>query len=382
MVKLLKSGRVPEERQGTDRRHDRQARNRRRPGSSISRRSSTEASRAIRVKALEALAEAAANRSLKPAGDLDKLIALCAGAASSLGAAAGRSRRSGWRASGSSRRLPRRSRRSPGPRRRRRSRCESAIDALATIGGKAGPVARSRPSPARDPRRRSRLLAIAALARLDVDAAAARAAESSRARPAGGADLQPLLAAFLNRQGGGAILAAAIGRQPIPPDAAKLALRAVYSLGQADPALVDRAWPGRGHRRPRSSRSPPPSSTPWSPKSPPRATRRAARPSSAARDLNCMSCHSVSKAGGDVGPDLSAVGQTSPPDYIINSILIPTSRSRSNITPWSCSPSTGQVFQGIVTDKDDQRVVLKDATGATARRPGRLDRGPEDRAAR
>ena len=47
-----------------------------------------------------------------------------------------------------------------------------------------------------------------------------------------------MMAAFLNRQGGGAILARAIGKRPVPADAAKLALRAVYSLSQADPALV------------------------------------------------------------------------------------------------------------------------------------------------
>ena len=79
-----------------------------------------------------------------------------------------------------------------------------------------------------------------------------------------------------------------------------------------------------------------------------------------------MSCHSLSKAGGDVGPDLSAVGQTSPPDYIINSILDPDQAIKEQYHTLVVQTGDGQVFQGIVTDKDDQRIVLKDATGSPA----------------
>ena len=82
-------------------------------------------------------------------------------------------------------------------------------------------------------------------------------------------------------------------------------------------------------------------------------------------DLNCMSCHSISKAGGDVGPDLNAVGSISPPDYIINSILNPDQAIKEQYNTLVVLTVEGQVFQGIVTDKDEQRVVLKDATGAT-----------------
>jgi putative heme-binding domain-containing protein len=81
-------------------------------------------------------------------------------------------------------------------------------------------------------------------------------------------------------------------------------------------------------------------------------------------DLNCMSCHSVSKAGGEVGPDLSSLGQTSPPDYIINSILEPDQAIKEQYHTLIVLTSLGQVFQGIVTDRDEQRIVLKEATGA------------------
>src|SRR5262249_22984023 len=80
-------------------------------------------------------------------------------------------------------------------------------------------------------------------------------------------------------------------------------------------------------------------------------------------DLNCMTCHALSKAGGDVGPDLSAVGQNSPAGYIINSILLPDQSIKEQYHTLVVLTSDGQVYQGIVTDKDNQRIILKESTG-------------------
>ncbi len=81
-------------------------------------------------------------------------------------------------------------------------------------------------------------------------------------------------------------------------------------------------------------------------------------------DLNCMTCHALSKAGGEVGPDLSSIGLSSPVDYIINAILVPDQSIKEQYHTLVVLTTDGQVFQGIVTDKDNQRVVLKEATGA------------------
>ena len=77
-----------------------------------------------------------------------------------------------------------------------------------------------------------------------------------------------------------------------------------------------------------------------------------------------MTCHSVSKAGGEIGPDLSAIGQTSPPDYIIHSILLPDQSIKEQYHTLVVLTAEGQVYQGIVADKDNRRVVLKESTGA------------------
>ena len=112
-----------------------------------------------------------------------------------------------------------------------------ALDALAAIGRRVGRIRIERLA-GRDQPMATRLLAVAALAKLDLEAAAVRAAEILAKPAAPARDLTPLLAAFLNRQGGADVLAAALSRQSTPADSAKVALRAVYALGRSEPALV------------------------------------------------------------------------------------------------------------------------------------------------
>ena len=185
-----------------------------------------------------------------------------------------------------------------------------------------------------------------------------------------GGDLTPLLAAFVNRQGGADVLAARLGQHPPPADAARL-------------ATPDRLRDGTRRARTRGRASPAAGlSTESKPLSPAELNALVALvaahgdPARGERifrraDLNCMSCHSISKAGGEVGPDLSALGQTSPPDYIINSILNPDQSIKEQYHTLVVQTSDGQVFQGIVTDKDEERIVLKEATGLpqSCRRP-------------
>ena len=360
LVKLLKSGRVPEARQGTI-------------IEMIGKRGTIgdldyiyqqalegHFSPANQLKALEALAEAALTRDLKPARDRARLIAL-------LGAASPRTG-SGWdeavvrlaglwklEAAGDVLAAMARSTRSGEGLR------AAAIDALATIGGRAG---RSQIETLAGPGSPAdlRLLAVAAMVRIDPDAAATRAAELIPHAAAQGLDLQPLLAAFLNRQGAAAVLAAAIGRHAIPADAAKLALRAVYSLSLNDPALVAALGRAAGISTDVKTLTPAELNALVAEVA---AQGDPARGEAVFRrgDLNCLSCHALNKAGGEVGPDLSAVGQSSPPDYIINSILLPDQSIKEQYHTLVVLTSDGQVFQGIVTDKDSQRIVLKESTG-------------------
>ncbi len=314
----------------------------------------------LRVKALDALAEAAANRKLHPPRDLEKLVPLIRPISSPAEVPLERSvvRLAGaWKLEAAAQAL---GNLAASPKAGEFLRIE-ALDALTAIGGHPG---RSRIEALADPGQPAgtRLAAVAALAKLDLEASAPLAAEIL-AQPADRArDLTPLLAAFLNRQGGGESLAAALGRRTVPADSAKLALRAVYALGRADPALIGALARAAGIAA---------DTKPLEPSELAALVAEVAASGDPARgeqvfrraDLSCMSCHSLSKAGGDVGPDLSALGQTSPPDYIINSIMNPDQAIKEQYHTLLLLTVEGQVFQGIVTDKDDQRIVLKEATG-------------------
>ncbi len=363
MVKLLKSKRVPEDRQGTIV----ELIGKRGTAADLSfiYEQAIEAngfSSEVRVKALEALSGAAANRNLKPSGNLEKLLPLVQAATASSGASLGKAaiRLAGlWKLEPAAKSLADIARSEQAD----ESLRADAFDALATIGGKTG-AAPIEALAAEDHPESTRLLAITALAKLDLPRATALAA-GVLSKPAGpGRSLVPLLRAFLDRQGGSEMLAKAIGGHTIPADSAKLALRAVYTLGRSDQALVAALSRAAGITE---------LSKPLSPSELSNMVSEVAAKGDPARgedvfrrsDLKCMSCHSISKAGGDVGPDLSALGPISPPDYIINSILNPDLAIKEQYNTLVVLTFEGQVFQGIVTDKDEQRVVLKDATGAT-----------------
>ena len=363
MVKLLKSKRVPEDRLGTIVDLNGKRWTVEDQGFIYQHALSPDAlPAAVRDKDLEALAQAAANRNLKPPQNLEKLTSLVRDAGSRTRDLIAKPavRLAGiWKLEPAVEALATvaRSAAVDGALR------AEALDALATIGGKSAAAPIEAMAGGNGPEV-ARLQAIAALTKLDLKQAAARAAEILAKPAEPGRKLVPLVGAFLNRQGGSEMLAMAIEGTTVSADSAKLGLRAIYSLGRSDPALVTVLSRAAGISE---------LSKPLSPSELNSLVAEVAAKGDAARgeqvfrraDLNCMSCHAISKAGGDVGPDLSAVGQISPPDYIINSILNPDQAIKEQYHTLLVMTVEGQVFQGIVTDKDEQRVVLKDATGAS-----------------
>jgi len=370
MVKLLKSGRVPEVRQGTI-------------VEMIGKRGTAADltflyehvalgatySQATRRKAIEALAEAAQNRKMQPGQHLERLIPLLAASASRSDSAIASLSDSGleksavhlagqWRLSAAAEPI-RKIAQSPAADDGLRT---EALEALAAIGGQVGRTQIEALAGADQPAG-TQVLALAALAQIDVNAAAARFVAVLRLATAQGCDVTPVLAAFLNRQGGADILASALSQHKLPSDSAKLALRSVYALGHADAALVAALSGAAGLAT---------EIKPLSPRELADLVGEVLSHGNAARgetifrraDLNCLSCHSIGKAGGDVGPDLSAIGQSSPADYIINSILTPDQSIKEQFHTLVVLTNEGHVFQGIVADRDNQRVVLREANGA------------------
>jgi putative heme-binding domain-containing protein len=361
LVKLLKSGRVPEARQGTI--VDMIGKRGTAADLAFIYQKAIEPSSfpvAMRARALDALAEAALTRNLRPDGKLDALVHLLEPSSKASDPALTRAtiHLAGlWKLEAAAENLEHLAQAEGTPDETRWLACQ----ALADIGGQPG-LARINALVRDDRKPGVRLPAVAALARLDMTAAAGKAIGLLPDAVSARREITPLFAAFLDRQGGADILAAAVSHHPVPADAAKIALRSVYALGHADQSLVNalsRAAGLAAEMKPLSSAELAAMVNEVAAKGDPARGELIFRRA----DLNCMSCHALNKAGGEIGPDLSAIGQTSPADYIINSILNPDQSIKEQFHTLVVQTSDGQVLQGIVTDKDTQRIILKDATG-------------------
>jgi putative heme-binding domain-containing protein len=235
-----------------------------------------------------------------------------------------------------------------------------AILALAAIGSPDAKAAIESLCAAERPEALRRQ-AIAALGRLDLAGASSRAAE---VLAAASADTVPtaMLDALLDRRDGPTRLAAALASKPPSADVAKLVLRHLYASGRTEPAVAEVLTKAAGV----TANAAPPTQeeivklaaevvAKGDPVRGEAVFRRA--------DIACMKCHAVAKAGGAIGPELSAVGSISPPEYIVASILTPDASIKEAYVTRSVLTASGEVHTGILVDRDELRLRLRDATG-------------------
>ena len=206
-----------------------------------------------------------------------------------------------------------------------------------------------------------RLQAAAGLVAFDVKFAANQSAKILlNATPQD--DFIPLLESFFNRKEGSQELATSLKSVKLSVDVAKRLLRSMYGMGRSDAELSSVLSDAAGIAA--DAHPPKPEevaalvqevSEKGDPARGERIFRRA--------DLSCMRCHSVSRAGGQVGPELSAVGGTSPLDYVANSILNPNLAVKEQYVTRMFELSDGKVLSGVVVDRDETRVRIRDAQG-------------------
>lgn len=356
MVKLLQSGRLPPERQAAVVKLACERGNAVELGYLFAQTVRPDGFSAdARMVALEGLAGAAENRKEKPTGDLSALATLLS---SEQPAAVQRQavRLAGlWNVEGLAPALDALVRAPQTPDDLR----ADALKALVRLG--EGPVRKTVDGLLATDDARLKSLGVSALAEIDPERAAREAAALlSAGDPA--FDAPGLLRPFFQRQGGADQLAAAIASANLRQDAARLALRGVYASGRSDPALVAALSQAAGINA---------EPVELSGEQLQRLGEEVLAKGDAARgelifrraEVSCLKCHSVSGAGGDVGPELSAVGATSPVDYLLNAVLNPDLSIKELYLTRNIVTADGKVFQGIVVDRDDQRVLLKDATG-------------------
>jgi len=235
----------------------------------------------------------------------------------------------------------------------------AAVEAIVEIGGDPAKSAARRLL--EDERAELQALGILALCGVDM-AQASQEAAKLLANPQMAEHVDGVLAGFLVRDGGTDVLAQAIAGAPLSADSAKVALRQLYLAGRSDPALSGVLTRAAGIAQ---------QAVDLSPVELQRLSAEALAQGDPRRgelvfrrgDLGCLKCHSVSGAGGEVGPDLSPVGSTSPIDYMITSILNPDLNIKEVYVTRQIVTVDGLVYSGVVVDRDDKRVVLRDANG-------------------
>jgi putative heme-binding domain-containing protein len=235
----------------------------------------------------------------------------------------------------------------------------AALDALADLGG-AQAIKDLRTIGADDKRPDVQLQAAAALAALDINAAATIAARGLSNGPDANLNLTPIYSAFLKRKTGPDALGAALKTAKLKPDVAKLSLRAVYAQGHAEPAIIEPLQSAAGIGAQAKALSPAEMKnliaevqSKGDPVKGEAIFRRA--------DTACMRCHSIAGAGGSLAPDLLSLGASAPLDYIIESVLLPSKAIKEGYHAIIVETKDGDQLTGIKVRQTDKDLILRDA---------------------
>ena len=307
---------------------------------------------AQRAALLNALADAAAARRVRPAGSLQRIGGFFRAKSPAVRIAALRCA-GGWRMTALQRDIAAivNDKKVEAPVRM------SAIAALGRIPGQPSRSAllslsaRSRPAEVRQS-------AVVAMCNLDLKLAAIQAVKLLDANE-NREYTSAVVNQFLSRRGGPAALAAALNSRKIPNDTAILALRTVSGSGRKFPGLEAALKKAGGVKAQK------------------KLTKQELDVLVAAVDksgdanrgeavfrrknLNCLKCHAVGGAGGRVGPDLISLGASAQVDYLIESLLEPNKKVKENYQTLIVVDDNGKVFTGVKVRQTDTSLILRDA---------------------
>lgn len=209
-----------------------------------------------------------------------------------------------------------------------------------------------------DPRLKTnvRQAALVALTGLDLPTAAAKAAEflaSAKPEP----ELLDLYAAFLSRKAGVPALAKALAGKKLNPDVAKLGLQAVRASTLQVPELTDaltKAGDLAAARKPPTDAEVKALVADAAKADPARGELVYRR-----KELQCLACHAYGGAGGQVGADMTSLGASAQPDYIVESLLIPNKAVKEGFHAMRVVTVEDKVHLGIKVREANGVLVLR-----------------------
>jgi putative heme-binding domain-containing protein len=234
---------------------------------------------------------------------------------------------------------------------------QAALDGLVLLGGERTLVLFESLTDGKtaDPVKRQ---VIATWAGVSLPTAAGKAAAFlATAQPAD--ELTELYAAFVGRKGGAAALAKALAGKKLPPDVAKLGLRAVRAAAAQDAGpladtLAKAGGLGAARKEP----------TPDEVRALVAEAEKTGDPARGEavfrrKDMQCLACHAIGGAGGQVGPDMTSLGASAQLDYLVESLLLPNKAIKEGYHALRVVTVEDRVLTGVKVREGDGVLVLR-----------------------
>jgi putative heme-binding domain-containing protein len=204
-------------------------------------------------------------------------------------------------------------------------------------------------------------VAIIALASIDLPAAIDYASRFIAYTRKADPELADLFAALITRKGGPTALAKAIdGKRFQTADIAKIGIKAARTSGQPADDLVA-ALTKAGDLG--AMKKPPTEAEVKALAADALKTGDLARGEAVYRrkELQCIACHAYAGAGGLVGPDLTSIGASAQPDYLVDSLLLPHKAIKEGFDVTRIVTTDEKVIQGIKVRETKDVLVLRTA---------------------
>ncbi|MFO1092672.1 MAG: PQQ-dependent sugar dehydrogenase [Planctomycetaceae bacterium] len=83
----------------------------------------------------------------------------------------------------------------------------------------------------------------------------------------------------------------------------------------------------------------------------------------------CKNCHRLAGQGTELGPDLSQIGKKYPPRDLLSQILDPSKQMDPKYVPYILETTSGRVVSGLLVEKTEQAVRLRDTRNEEIRVP-------------
>jgi putative heme-binding domain-containing protein len=234
----------------------------------------------------------------------------------------------------------------------------AAFDGLVSLGGRETRDFLNASLAKEEPLLKRRL---AAQAFINIDLAqAAKDAADILAASDGKDDLGDFYQSFLTRKGGPAALAKGLTGKIIPADVAKVGLRAVRASSQNVPELVA-ALTKAGNLG--AAKKEPTADEVKQYVADVLKAGDAARGEAVYRrkENQCLACHAIAGVGGQVGPDMTSIGASAQPDYLVESMLIPNKAIKEGYHALEVNTLSGKVVSGIKLRETKTELVLRNA---------------------